>query len=137
MQFLVDTNVFLDFLLHRDSQSDDANLFFIKSRMLNNPIFITSMTLRDIEYVAARLLHSKEKAKKIQILAYQMCQKVIGISASDAIEALYSDGRDYEDSLIIEAAKTSLVDAIITNNKKDFNHANIPVFTPKEINGYL
>ena len=68
--------------------------------------------------------------------AYRICSKVVGISADDAIESLYSDFKDYEDSLINEAAKSNMVDAIITNNKRDFIAGEVPTYTPEEILKY-
>ena len=134
MRILVDTNVFLDLLLDRNKEiGDKVQNFFDWCCYEKNRIYITSMSLRDIEYVAHRIYHDKRKAKAVQFSAYQMCSKIIGISADSAIESLYSDITDYEDSLIIEAAKEEMLDAIVTNNKKDFENGNIPVFTPEEI----
>ena len=41
--------------------------------------------------------------------------------------------KDYENSLIAVTAKLELLDAIVTNNKKDFLDCGVPVFTPSEI----
>lgn len=137
MRILVDTNVFLDLLLDRNQEiGDKVEAFFNWCCYKKNRIYITSMSLRDIEYVAHRIYHDKKKAKEIQFSAYQMCSKVIGISADSAIESLYSDIDDYEDSLIIEAAKEEMLDVIVTNNKKDFLGSLFPVFTPEEIMRY-
>ena len=70
----------------------------------------------------------------IQSRVYSLCSRVIGISADDAIGAMYSDYNDYEDGLIVEAAKSNMLDAIVTNNKKDFVNHGMPIFTPKELN---
>ena len=134
MRLLVDTNVFLDFLLERDKDTTNASeSFFRWAKEKNNEIYVTSMSLRDIEYVAHRKFHDKKASKMIQIAVYRMCYKVLGISPDAAINSLYSDIDDYEDSLIIEAAKELLLDGVVTNNKKDFLHAGIPIFTPSEI----
>lgn len=135
MRILVDTNVFLDLFLDRQSFAEDANNFFSWCTKNKNEIYITSMSLRDIGYTAHRFFHDKRAAKAVQFAAYEACKKVIGISADSAIESLYSEVDDYEDSLIIEAAKEELLDAIVTNNKRDFENAGFPVFTPKEIVG--
>ena len=62
-----------------------------------------------------------------------MASKVIDISADAAIESLYSDANDYEDSLQLIAAEESMCDAIITFDKKGFTKSKLPVFTPSEI----
>ena len=134
MRILVDTNVFIDLLLDRNEETGNKiEMFFDWCCYKKNRIYITSMSLRDIEYTAHRYLHDKKKAKELQFAAFQMSSKVIGISADSAIESLYSDVDDYEDSLIIQAAREEMLDAIVTNNKKDFEKGDIPVFTPEEI----
>lgn len=132
MKILVDTNVFLDIFLERDSS--DPELFLKNCVIRNNQIYVTSQTLRDIEYSAHKFFHEKKKAKEIQSAVYNICSKVIGISADAAIESLYSDVDDYEDSLQVEAAKEAMLDCIVTSNKKDYQKSYFPVFTPKEIN---
>ena len=133
MRLLVDTNVFLDLFLERDNLGDEAELFFNWCEKRKNQIYITSISLRDIGYIAHKYYHDKNISRMTQIAAYEVATKVIGVSADSAIESLYSDVDDYEDSLIIEMAKEELLDAIVTNNKKDFEKGDIPVFTPKEI----
>lgn len=91
------------------------------------------MSLRDIEYVAMRCLHDKRKTNVILNDVYSLCSKVVGVSADSAINAMFEDYKDFEDELIIQTAKESMLDAIVTNNIKDFKNRGIPVFTPQEI----
>ena len=91
------------------------------------------MSLRDIEYSVHKALHDKQKANIAIADAYSLCSKVIGLSADSAINAMYEDYKDYEDELLVWTAKELLLDAIITNNVKDFEDRGVPVFTPKEI----
>ena len=65
--------------------------------------------------------------------AYSLCHKVIGISQDAAIESLYNDVSDYEDSLLMEAAQEEMCDMIVTNNIKDFRKSVVPAFTPLDI----
>lgn len=131
MQVVVDTNVFLDILLDREN-ADDAEAFFLWCRRYKVKLFITSMALRDIEYVAHQRFHDKRISRDIQIKAYRMTNKVLGISSDSAIEALYQDG-DYEDCLLMNTAQECMLDAIVTNNIKDFQNPKIPAFTPQDI----
>ncbi|MBR5997196.1 MAG: PIN domain-containing protein [Bacilli bacterium] len=133
MRLLVDTNVFLDFILQRDSGCRHALEFFLWCRKYKNSIYVTSMSLRDIEYAAMRSVHDKKKANRIVADVYSLCNKVIGISADSAINAIYEDYKDFEDELIIQAAKEELLDAVVTSNIKDFENRGIPVFTPQSI----
>lgn len=133
MRLLVDTNIFLDLALKRDNGCKDAIEFFIWCRKHRNQTYITSMSLRDIEYVALRNLHDRKKANVVISNVYSLVSKVIGISADSAINAIYEDYKDFEDELIIQAAKENLLDAIVTNNIKDFENRGIPTYTPKDI----
>ena len=133
MRLLVDTNEFIDFVLGRESGCKEALEFFIWCKKQGNQTFITSMSLRDVEYVAMKNLHDKRKANILLGDVYSLCSKVIGVSADSAINAIYEDYKDFEDELLIQAAQEELLDAIVTNNKKDFVDRGIPIFTPKEI----
>ena len=96
------------------------------------------MSLRDIGYVAHRITHNSDIARDIQLKTYSLATKVCGISADAAIDALYSDNSDYEDSLQIVAAQEILADAIITNDKTGFKKCHgIKVFDIEEINKYM
>lgn len=132
MQVLVDTNVILDLVLQREG-GKDALEFFIWCRKNKNKTFVTSMSLRDVEYVAMRSLHDKKKANAVLSDVYSLCAKVVGISADSAITAIYEDYKDFEDELLIQTAKEHLMDAIVTNNTKNFIGRGISVFAPKEI----
>lgn len=134
MYILVDTNVFLDLILNRGESADVADAFFTNVYTGKSKIFISPMSLRDIEYAVKRVTHNTKAGKEAKMTAYQMCHKMIDFSRSDAIEALYSEIDDYEDAILVEAAKREMLDVIVTNNIKDFKKADIPVWTPAYFN---
>lgn len=132
MRILVDTNVFLDLVLRRE-QCQDAIKFFIWCKQHRNQTYVTSMSLRDIEYIAMKKLHDKKKANQVLADVYSICSKVIGVSADSAITAIYEDYKDFEDELLVQSATEELLDAIVTNNVKDFKNSKLPAYTPKDI----
>ena len=132
MELLIDTNVYLEHFLERDNALV-ALQFFEYCYKLKAKTYVTSMSLRDIGYVAHHHFHNEKQARFIQFSVYESCHKIIGINPDDAINSLFNDSKDYEDSLIIEAAKREMLDAIVTLNKKDFVNHDIPVFTPSEM----
>lgn len=135
MRYLVDTNVFLDYLLKRE-RYDDAVRFFKMSYDKHNWIYISTLSLKDIDYIVHRACHDNELTRRKLVALYGMCHKIIGISVDATFNALYSEKNDFEDCLLIESAKEAMLDAIITNNIKDFEDGGIPVFTPREITQY-
>ena len=132
MKVLVDTNVFLEQLLHRERCGDVDRFFYLAAKKYNQT-FVTSMSIRDIGYVIHRLVHDETKARRAQLEVYCMVSKVVGVSADAAIDSIYSDAKDFEDALQVRAAEEAMCIAIVSFNKKDYQKANIPVFTPAEI----
>lgn len=133
MRVLVDTNVFLDLLLQRGELCKDAIEFFLWCKKNKHWTYVSSMSMRDIEYVVMKSLHDKKKANEVLFKVYSICTKIVGVSADDVINAMYEDYHDFEDELQIQVCREILADAIITNNKKDFENRGVPIFTPKEI----
>ena len=132
MKVLVDTNVFLEYFLRRENYRD-VDKFFLLAAKQYNQTFVTSMSLRDIGYTLHRYLHDEKKTREAQLQVYSMVSKIVGVSADAAIDSLYSDAKDFEDALQVRAAEEAMCMAIVTFNKRDYQKANIPVFTPMEI----
>jgi len=136
MRLLFDTNVFLDLYLGNSNSVEVEKLLLLCSKQ-NHEIYLTTMSIRDIGYILQKYLHDKKKCRAVQLNLYQLCNKVVSVSADALIETLYSDSADFEDGLIIEAANESMCDAIITSDLKGFLSSNIPVYSLKDINHRL
>lgn len=132
MKILVDTNVYLEMLLNRE-KSEDAFAFFQQSLLRHNQIVMTSMTIRDIDYIVHKYTHDINKTRILLNKAYSMTSKVIPISEDTAIESIYSESADLEDTMQALAAEESMCDAIVSFDKRGFSDSKIPVFTPEEI----
>lgn len=134
MKILVDTNVFLDFLLNRGEQADHAESFFKLCRTNRHSIYLTPMQLRDIEYFAHKKFHNSDESKKVLEVTFSLISKCLSLSADNAINSIFSDYKDFEDQLLIEAAEENMMDCIVTDNVKDFinNEGTMPLFTPKD-----
>ena len=128
MRILVDTNIFLDFLLPDPKFQNSARLFFEYCHDSKSQIYVIAMTIRDIGYIAHRRLHDKSKSVSLQRAVYSICSKIVPISADAAISAFYDGRPDYEDSLIMEAAEESMCDFIVTRNAPDFVDGIVPAY---------
>ena len=133
MKILVDTNVFLDLLLKRENQVENARAFFKKCKNEFHSIYLTSMQLRDIEYFVHKQFHNADEVKKILDVTYQIISKFLPLSADNAINSIYANYSNFEDQLLTEAAEENLMDCIVTDNIKDFqkSEGTIPLFTPE------
>ena len=132
MRLLIDTNVFLEILLEREKKEEASN-FIRLSCVKYNQLIATSMSLRDIGYAVHRKYHETKKTKAIQLEVYQLVSKIVDTTADAAIESIYNDVGDYEDSMQMIAAEEAMCDAIITFNKKDYEKSKVPAFTPQEM----
>ena len=136
MKILIDTNIYLELFLKRENHLVIKKLFYLFYKN-NHETYITTQSLRDIEFILRRQLHDYKIAKLLQHKAYEITSKVISISNDTAIDALFSNFADYEDALQSFAAEESNIDAIITLNEKDYLSSNISTFTPQEILNYI
>ena len=132
MRLLIDTNVYLEFFLNRENHGV-VLAFFQYAAERKNQTYISSMSMRDFGYMMHKYLHDNDLTKKLQLQVYEMTSKVVNTSADAAIESIYNDVGDYEDSMQMIAAEEAMCDAIITFNKKDYSESRVPTFTPEEM----
>ena len=59
---------------------------------------------------------------------------IFPVSQTELKDSLYNDG-DYEDNVLIEVAKSNGIDAIITNNCRDFKSKEIKILSPEDVMG--
>ena len=137
MRVLVDTNVFLDFILNRPPFQEESRDFFAYFLTHGHQIVVSPMTFRDIEYILRKVESDSEARKKALHSIYSIVYKIIDINADDVINGLYADHKDFEDGLLMEAAERMMLDGIVTNNISNFKGSRIRAFTPLEIFGYL
>lgn len=135
MRVLVDTNVFLDFFLNRGEQGKTARTFFLSAHEKKDDIYVSAMSFRDIEYITRKIVGEKESHRILHHL-YEGIKKIVDISPDDVINAIFEERKDFEDSLLIEAAERAMVDAVITNNLRDFKNSQLPIFSPEEYLSY-
>ena len=133
MRVLVDTNVFLDFILKRPPFYEDVRSFFTTFLGHGHQIVISPMSFRDIEYVLRKVEPNAMERKSILQKIYSCAYKIIDLTPDDVINNLFEDYKDFEDGLLMESAQRKMLDGIVTSNTDDFADSKIPVFTPKDL----
>lgn len=131
MRLLVDTNVFMDVLYKREGLFATSKLFFETTREKYDQIYVCASTIKDLAYFIKKSVHDTRKTNELLVKIFGKVTKIVGISSDDAINALYEDG-DYEDNVLVEVSQSTMCDAIVTNNKKDFENKGICILTPQE-----
>jgi predicted nucleic acid-binding protein len=128
---LIDSDVILDFLLDRKPFSEDATKIMLLCHNKTMSGFITPVILSNAYYILRKgIEHGKILQSFLDLLKFI---DVLNISKQVIFQAIDSNFTDFEDALQNYAAEnSSIIDAIITRNVKDYRHSKISIFTPED-----
>ena len=131
MRALIDTCVIVDALQSREPFCADAQKIFlaVANRWFDG--CITAKASADIYYLAHRTTHSDTETRKILAKLFVLYD-LLDTTAMDCRRALSSNMADYEDAVMVETALRSGCDCIVTRNRKDYQNASIPAYSPSE-----
>jgi predicted nucleic acid-binding protein len=127
----LDTNVVLDVLLNRAPHvADSAAVVGAAERgLIDGSLCATTITT--IHYLASKTLGTKEAAKQIgQLLQIFRIAPVTGPILSSV---LVKTSRDYEDSVLVEAARGIGAEGIVTRNPRDFAGSGLSIYSPADV----
>jgi predicted nucleic acid-binding protein len=131
LRVLLDINVILDAILQRSPWHREADAILQVGALGQVTCATTTHSLATVFYVARKVVGTATARA-----AVQMCLRAFAILPIDKQTLLDADalpGNDLEDNMLIAAAVTAGVDAIITRNIADFSHSPIPVWEPAEL----
>jgi len=131
LKILFDTNVLLDLFLNRKPYVNESEKLIAGVERGKIEGYACANSITTIYYLCKKTL-GKQKSDKIleQILALF---EITPIDRHVLQTALILKFTDYEDAVIHQSAVHSNVETIVTRNIKDFKHAQINIYTPKEI----
>ena len=125
MKALINTNVIVDALTSREPWKESAEKIFL---MIANQVMDAYI---NIYYLVRKYLHSTEQAKNTMSKLYELfC--ILDVTADDCQEALLTDMKDYEDSVISCCAKRNRMEYIVTRNIKDYQNSKVKAMLPDE-----
>lgn len=131
MRAVIDTCVILDYLQCREPFFDDALNIAIGRANNEFEAYITASSLTDLYYIIHRHTHSSIETRRI-ISDLTVLFGLIDTYAEDCINALHSEMKDYEDSVMSETAYRIKADCIVTRNIKDYERSKVPAVLPSE-----
>ena len=129
-KLFIDSDVVLDFLTKREPFHEDAMRIFEYASRGKLKLFVSSLSINNINYVISKL-ESAEKAKK-QLIALLELIEILPVAKSAVKKSLFSDFRDFEDGLQNFCAAEGKLATIITRNIKDYSFSDLVIQTPKE-----
>ncbi len=130
MKVLLDTNVVLDVLLDRKPHVADAARIFRMVEEGRATGLLCATTLTTLDYL---LTQSLGRSDARPILARLLRLFEIAPVTRTVIEgALRSEMGEFEDAMLVQAARQVGADAVVTRNVRDFARAACPVFDPRQ-----
>jgi len=130
MKVLIDTNIVLDVLLNRKPFVENALKVFRQAEKGRIEAYITASSITDLVYI----LRKAYSLTEIKTHLKEMLQfiKLAGINPSMINDALNNDAPDFEDAVMMECARQSGIEIIITRNKADFKNSDVPCISLEE-----
>ncbi len=130
MRILVDTNVVLDLLLAREPFVRGATEIFAMVERAEVEAYLCATTVTTVDYLLCRALPEKDAKTALRNL---LCLFQIAPVNRPVLEtALDSQVRDFEDAVLVEAARQMDCQYVVTRNTGDFRQANIVALDPAE-----
>ena len=136
MKVLIDTCVAIDFLQKREPFADDALRIFRAAASELFAGYITAKSATDIYYISHRCTHNDAESRK-KLRALLTIVGMLDSAAIDVLQSLSSDISNFEDAVMVETAKRTSVDCIVTRNQKDYAKSPVPVYSPGEFLEHL
>jgi predicted nucleic acid-binding protein len=128
MRVLLDLNVMLDAMLHRPPWHREADAILQAAVLGQVTCATTPLSLATLFYVGRKVVGTA--AARTAIRTYLAAFDILPIDQQTLLDADALPGNDFEDNILIAAAATARLDAIITRNVADFSHSPIPVWDP-------
>jgi len=129
MKVLIDTNVALDFLLHRKDYASALDMFGMAEKKYITG-YISASAITDIFFLSKGTLGKKPTIEAMKNMLQVF--KPATVTDSHIYQALDLDWSDFEDSVQFVVGEGLAVDYIVTRNIHDFSSSSIPALTPED-----
>lgn len=126
----IDSDILLDLFMKRDAFYEPASELLSLIDMKQVKAFTTPLVFSNLFYILR-----KHRSKSIALKTLTTLREIIDIapvSKKSTDLALNSEFTDFEDALQYYSAIEAGAGYIITRNKSDYKHSEIPVLSAKE-----
>lgn len=135
MRVFLDTNVLVDFFLDREPFAADAADLIQRAQHLEFQGMACATSFTTVDYLARKAVGAEEAKAQV---AYLLSTLEVGpVSGAILRGAFESTIRDFEDAVVVESARVSNADYIVTRDLRDFATSRIPVHTPESFRKLL
>ncbi|MFM1771877.1 MAG: hypothetical protein RLZZ71_1019 [Bacteroidota bacterium] len=130
-RLFIDSDVILDLVLQREEHFEFAQQLFVQYQQGKCLLFSSSIVVANLHFIIRKLHDVKFANSSVSFVSRHF--KIIEASNEDFESSIQSKFSDFEDGVqYFSALRSKKIDALITRNVKDYKHAQLPVFTPKQ-----
>lgn len=130
MNALIDTNVILDVLMKREPFFADSVAVLDRAERGEFVGWLCATTVTTIFFLIRRQLGREVAIEKLKDLSSIFATAPVNKAVIDS--ALEGRFRDFEDSVLNEAAVLVGADCIVTRNERDFKYSSLLVYSPSQ-----
>jgi predicted nucleic acid-binding protein len=130
MNALIDTNVIVDVLAHREPFFKDSSLVLDHAERGDYVAWICATTVTTVFYLTRRHLGATATVEKLKDLT-SICT-VAPVNRAVIDSALDSNFSDFEDAVLHHSAVIAGADCIVTRNEADFRDSSLLVYSPAQ-----
>ena len=130
-KILIDTNVFLDYLLKREPFFEDAKNVILSCTEGNTKGCIAAHSVSNMFFILRKDYTSKERRE----ILLNLCRifDIEGIDKAKLLSGLANEKfSDFEDCLQVECAKSYGAEYIVTRNISDYSVSDVKAILPSE-----
>lgn len=131
-KILLDTNIFVDFLLRRPQFYKDSEKVISLCEELKIKGYVTTTILMDLHYIIKKYTHSNANAN-MAIKEITNVFEVLDVTKTDIENSISDNSRDFEDYVIENCSNRNKIDFIVTRNIKDFKSKKTKIVDPSEL----
>lgn len=131
MRVLLDTNIILDVLLEREPFVIASAAVLARVERGDVAAVVGATTVTTIHYLATKTVGSAAAREAVAEMLGIL--QVAAVNQSVIKAALESPLADFEDAVLLEAARACGAQAIVTRNVRDFVAGDLPVYEPTEL----
>ncbi|MCX6077234.1 MAG: PIN domain-containing protein [Campylobacterales bacterium] len=128
LKIYIDTNIFLDSILDRDSGIARKVLLFLGEK--NFEIILNDISIINIHYFSRKGIEPKKLKEYINTFLDEYI--IVSVDEDILRNAINSDFKDFEDAVQYFCAKEKKARLIITNDKKGFQNSNIDTISSSD-----
>lgn len=132
MRIFIDTNVFIDYLSHREPFFEPAALILQLGKRKKCQLMISALSFATASFILQAHYHLSPEAIASRFAQMTQWFNITAVDSQTIQEAIAAGFTDFEDAMQYSSARRERAELIITRNKKDFAASEIPVLTPRE-----